>query len=234
MSVCVCLCVCVWLCVCPFFCPTPSSLVSSSYILGKRKCQCGSVIAHFPYFSLPSYFLTFFLTFSTFLTVFRLFCFVLFWQGNPPPFTIPLVSTPVIVLTSSSSSASSPSPSVSSPSSSSVPFRTAYYRFGDGKFSCFSFFFYHFYFHCSTFSYPFLPRYPLFFPFPPFFIPTFIPIFYRIYLRSGTHCFLSIMREEGIRGLYQGLSVNLIRGIGGAILLVGYDEAKAMLKTDTI
>ena len=232
MSVCVCLCVCVCGCVCvpssvlllPLSFPLPISL-------DRGNANAGPLSLTFLTFP---YLLTFLRTFSTFLTVFRLFCFVLIWQGNPPPFTIPLVSTPVIVLTSSSSSASSPSPSVSSPSSSSVPFRTAYYRFGDGKFSCFSFFFYHFYFHCSTFSYPFLPRYPLFFPFPPFFIPTFIPIFYRIYLRSGTHCFLSIMREEGIRGLYQGLSVNLIRGIGGAILLVGYDEAKAMLKTDTI
>ena len=41
---------------------------------------------------------------------------------------------------------------------------------------------------------------------------------------------MSILREEGVRGLYHGLSVNLIRGIGGAILLVGYDEAKALLK----
>ena len=49
------------------------------------------------------------------------------------------------------------------------------------------------------------------------------------FFRSGTHCFFSIIKEEGIRGLYHGLSVNLVRGVGGAILLVGYDEAKTYL-----
>mmetsp|Transcript_9104 Transcript_9104/g.8979 ORF Transcript_9104/g.8979 Transcript_9104/m.8979 type:complete len:338 (+) Transcript_9104:327-1340(+) len=52
------------------------------------------------------------------------------------------------------------------------------------------------------------------------------------FYRSGTHCLMTVIREEGVGGLYHGLSANLMRGIGGAVLLVGYDEAKAFLSTD--
>ena len=38
------------------------------------------------------------------------------------------------------------------------------------------------------------------------------------------------MREEGVRGLFHGLTANLLRGMGGALLLVGYDEAKKFLR----
>ena len=44
--------------------------------------------------------------------------------------------------------------------------------------------------------------------------------------RNGFHAFARIMKEEGIRGLYSGLSANLIRGVSGSVLLVGYDELK--------
>jgi hypothetical protein len=33
----------------------------------------------------------------------------------------------------------------------------------------------------------------------------------------------------GIRGFYQGLTANIFRGVGGALLLVGYDEAQKMV-----
>ena len=46
--------------------------------------------------------------------------------------------------------------------------------------------------------------------------------------RGAIHAFVTILREEGIRGLYSGLSANLIRGFAGPILLVSYDVFKAM------
>ncbi len=47
---------------------------------------------------------------------------------------------------------------------------------------------------------------------------------------NGRECFRHIMRQEGWKGLFSGLSVNLVRGISGALLLVCYDEAKALLR----
>ena len=51
----------------------------------------------------------------------------------------------------------------------------------------------------------------------------------RVPYRSGLDCARRIIREEGVRGLYAGLSVNLVRGFSGAILLVAYDEFKSIL-----
>ena len=48
--------------------------------------------------------------------------------------------------------------------------------------------------------------------------------------RNGLHCVRTILREEGIRGLYAGLPANLIRGFSGSLLLVGYDEIRALLQ----
>jgi len=50
---------------------------------------------------------------------------------------------------------------------------------------------------------------------------------------SGIHCFKMIMKEEGVKGLFRGLSVNLFRGISGSILLVGYDEFNSFFKSIT-
>lgn len=47
--------------------------------------------------------------------------------------------------------------------------------------------------------------------------------------KSGWHCFQTIIREEGFRGLFKGLSANLVRGAGGSLLLVGYDEIKKVM-----
>jgi len=41
-------------------------------------------------------------------------------------------------------------------------------------------------------------------------------------------CFLKICKHEGVKGLFSGLGANLIRGISGSLLLVGYDEIKKM------
>lgn len=46
---------------------------------------------------------------------------------------------------------------------------------------------------------------------------------------SGWQCFRSILAEEGARGLFAGLSVNLFRGISGPILLVMFDIIKDVL-----
>ena len=46
---------------------------------------------------------------------------------------------------------------------------------------------------------------------------------------SGWHCFKKIIRQEGWRGFFTGFGANLVRGFGGALLLVGYDEVQALL-----
>jgi solute carrier family 25 (adenine nucleotide translocator) protein 4/5/6/31 len=47
---------------------------------------------------------------------------------------------------------------------------------------------------------------------------------------SGFHCLKMIIKDEGIKGLFRGLSVNLFRGVSGSILLVGYDEFNSFFK----
>ncbi len=47
---------------------------------------------------------------------------------------------------------------------------------------------------------------------------------------SSWDCFRRIVREEGARGLFHGLSMNLVRSVAGAFLLVGYDECKKVFK----
>lgn len=50
----------------------------------------------------------------------------------------------------------------------------------------------------------------------------------RLY-KSSFHCFKTMVMTEGYRGFYRGLSANLIRGMGTSILLVMYDEVRALL-----
>lgn len=53
----------------------------------------------------------------------------------------------------------------------------------------------------------------------------------RVLYKNGWDCFIRIVAEEGvIKGLFSGLSVNLLRGVSGSLLLVGYDELKGMLQ----
>jgi len=47
---------------------------------------------------------------------------------------------------------------------------------------------------------------------------------------SASNCFYRIVVDEGWTALFRGLSVNIVRGISGAILLVGYDEVKVLFK----
>merc|ERR1712150_415407 len=39
-------------------------------------------------------------------------------------------------------------------------------------------------------------------------------------------CFKKIVKEEGVQSLYNGCFSNIIRGLGGALVLVFYDEVK--------
>ena len=55
-----------------------------------------------------------------------------------------------------------------------------------------------------------------------------IPIVERRY-RNSIHCTKQIWRKEGIRGFYLGLGPNLVRSVGGALILVGYDGIRTYL-----
>lgn len=50
---------------------------------------------------------------------------------------------------------------------------------------------------------------------------------------NGRECLRHILKTEGWKGLFSGLSVNLVRGISGALLLVFYDDVKKFLKQST-
>lgn len=47
---------------------------------------------------------------------------------------------------------------------------------------------------------------------------------------SSFHCFKTMVINEGYRGFYRGLSANLIRGMGTSVLLVLYDEIRALME----
>lgn len=47
--------------------------------------------------------------------------------------------------------------------------------------------------------------------------------------RNSIHCVRAILRKEGIRGFFLGLGPNIVRSIGGALLLVGYDSFRTLL-----
>jgi len=53
------------------------------------------------------------------------------------------------------------------------------------------------------------------------------PLGERLY-RNSIHAFWRIQMEEGFRGFYLGIGPNLIRSVGGALLLVSYDVFKGM------
>lgn len=47
--------------------------------------------------------------------------------------------------------------------------------------------------------------------------------------RNSIHCFRTVFKQEGPRGFYMGIGPNLLRSIGGALLLVGYDTVRSIL-----
>ena len=50
------------------------------------------------------------------------------------------------------------------------------------------------------------------------------------WLYTGTlDCAAKIVQEEGIGAMFKGFAANVLRTLGGALVLVGYDEIKAML-----
>eukprot|EP01127_Copromyxa_protea_P023819 TRINITY_DN9112_c0_g1_i1.p1 TRINITY_DN9112_c0_g1~~TRINITY_DN9112_c0_g1_i1.p1 ORF type:complete len:318 (+),score=28.42 TRINITY_DN9112_c0_g1_i1:27-956(+) len=48
--------------------------------------------------------------------------------------------------------------------------------------------------------------------------------------RSTLHCFTTVIREEGVRPLYNGFGVNLLRSIGGGLCLAFYDTLYSIMK----
>lgn len=55
-----------------------------------------------------------------------------------------------------------------------------------------------------------------------------IPESERLY-RNSLNCIRVVLQTEGMRGFYLGLGPNLVRSLGGALLLVAYDGFKAVL-----
>ena len=44
---------------------------------------------------------------------------------------------------------------------------------------------------------------------------------------STWSCIRSIYASEGVKGFYKGLGPNILRSVGGAVLLISYDEFKS-------
>lgn len=47
--------------------------------------------------------------------------------------------------------------------------------------------------------------------------------------RGSIQCFRVVLKQEGIKGFYLGIGPNLVRSVGGALMLVAYDTIKIML-----
>ena len=46
---------------------------------------------------------------------------------------------------------------------------------------------------------------------------------------SSVQCFRVVFQQEGLKGFYLGIGPNLLRSVGGALMLVAYDMIKVML-----
>jgi len=51
------------------------------------------------------------------------------------------------------------------------------------------------------------------------------PVAERIY-RGSFDCFQSVLRKEGLPGMYKGMVPELFRGVGGSLVIVAYDRIK--------
>lgn len=51
----------------------------------------------------------------------------------------------------------------------------------------------------------------------------------EIMYTSSADCFKKIMQNEGVKGFYKGALANVLRGFGGALVLVFYDEFKKLI-----
>ena len=60
----------------------------------------------------------------------------------------------------------------------------------------------------------------------------------RLMMQSGSksklyvtpmQCASAVLKTEGVKGFYRGIGPNVIRSVGGTILLVSYDEFKTLL-----
>merc|ERR1712106_442917 len=50
------------------------------------------------------------------------------------------------------------------------------------------------------------------------------------WLYTGTaDCAVKIVKDEGVGAIFKGFAANVLRTLGGALVLVGYDEIKAMM-----
>lgn len=54
------------------------------------------------------------------------------------------------------------------------------------------------------------------------------PMAERMY-KGTLHCAATIVKTEGITGLYKGLVADIVRGAGSALVLVAYDRIKLLL-----
>ena len=50
--------------------------------------------------------------------------------------------------------------------------------------------------------------------------------------RGTADCWKKIMKDEGMKGFFKGNFTNVLRSIGCALVLVGYDECIALLKAN--
>ena len=50
--------------------------------------------------------------------------------------------------------------------------------------------------------------------------------------RGTMDCWAKIMKDEGMKGFFKGNFTNVLRSIGCALVLVGYDECIAILKAN--
>ena len=53
------------------------------------------------------------------------------------------------------------------------------------------------------------------------------PLAERLY-KGSVHCFTSILKKEGLKGMYKGLVPELFRGVGGSMVIVAYDRIKVI------